>query len=136
MKTKKTGFTSIDEYIATLPEGTQKAMEEIRAAIKSAAPRAEERISYQMAAFKLDGHYIAHFAGWKKHIGMYPIPAGDAAFQKEVLPYKGDKSSLQFPLDKPMPIKLIRKMIKFRIVENKKIGKEEAKSEKKNIKKK
>jgi uncharacterized protein YdhG (YjbR/CyaY superfamily) len=136
MKPKKTGFSSIDEYIATLPEHTQKGMEEIRAAIKSVAPKAEEKISYQMAAFKLDGHYIAHFAGWKKHIGMYPIPAGDAAFQKEVLPYKGDKSALQFPLDKPMPVKLIRKMIKFRIVENRKIGKEEARSEKKNIKKK
>jgi uncharacterized protein YdhG (YjbR/CyaY superfamily) len=82
------------------------------------APKAEEKISYQMAAFKLDGHYIAHFAAWKKHIGMYPIPAGDAAFQKEILPYKGVKSSLQFPLDQPMPLKLIKKMVKFRIVEN------------------
>jgi uncharacterized protein YdhG (YjbR/CyaY superfamily) len=128
MKTKKAGFTSIDEYIATLPEGTQKQMEEIRAAISSVAPKAEEKISYQMAAFKLDGHYIAHFAAWKKHIGMYPIPAGDAAFQKEVLPYKGDKSSLQFPLDQPMPLKLIKKMIKFRIAENKNIEKDKAKS--------
>ena len=118
MKTKKAGFTSIDEYIATFPEHTQKLMEQIRAAIKSVAPKAEERISYQMAAFKLDSHYIAHFAAWKKHIGMYPIPAGDAAFQKEILPYKGDKSSLQFPLDKPMPLKLIKKMVKFRIAEN------------------
>jgi uncharacterized protein YdhG (YjbR/CyaY superfamily) len=136
MKIKKAGFTSIDEYIVTLPEDTQKGMEAIRAAIKSVAPKAEEKISYQMAAFKLDGHYIAHFAGWKKHIGMYPIPAGDAAFQKEVLPYKGVKSSLQFPLDKPMPLKLIRKMIKFRIVENKNIGRDKAQLEKKNIRKK
>lgn len=131
MKTKKSGFTSIDEYIATLPKGTQKLMEEIRAAIKSVAPKADEKISYQMAAFKLDGHYIAHFAAWKKHIGMYPIPAGDAAFQKEVLPYKGVKSSLQFPLDQPMPLKLIKKMIKFRIVENKNMEIDRAKSSKK-----
>lgn len=134
MKTKKAGFTSIDEYIATLPEHTQKQMEEIRAAIRSVTPKAEEKISYQMAAFKLNGHYIAHFAGWKKHIGMYPIPAGDAAFQREVLPYKGDKSSLQFPLDKPMPLKLIRKMIKFRIAENGRI--DQPKPEKKSIRKK
>lgn len=130
MKPKKTGFTSIDEYIATLPEQAQKGMEEIRTAIKSVAPKAEEKISYQMAAFKLEGHYIAHFAGWKKHIGMYPIPAGDAAFQKEILPYKGDKSSLQFPLDKPMPLKLIKKMIKFRIAENLKNENEKAKKKK------
>lgn len=134
MKTKKTGFTSIDEYIATLPVPTQKLMEQIRAAIRSVAPKAEEKINYQMAAFKLNGHYIAHFAAWKKHIGMYPIPAGDAAFQKEVLPYKGVKSSLQFPLDKPMPLKLIRKMVKFKIAENK--TDDLAKSEKKNIKNK
>src|SRR5689334_4641041 len=118
MKTKKPNFTTIDEYIATLPDHTQTLMEQIRAAIRSVAPKAEEKISYQMAAFKLDGHYIAHFAAWKKHIGMYPIPAGDAAFQKEILPYKGVKSSLQFPLDKPMPLKLIKKMIRFRIAEN------------------
>ncbi len=130
MKTKKAGFTSIDEYIGTLPEHTQKLMEEIRAAIKSVAPKAEEKISYQMAAFKLDGHYIAHFAAWKKHIGMYPIPAGDAGFQKEILPYKGDKSSLQFPLDKPMPLKLIKKMIKFRIAENLKNEQEKSKKKK------
>jgi uncharacterized protein YdhG (YjbR/CyaY superfamily) len=129
MKTKKAGFTSIDEYIATLPIPTQKLMQQIRTAIRSVAPKAEEKINYQMAAFKLDGHYIAHFAAWKKHIGMYPIPAGDAAFQKEILPYKGVKSSLQFPLDKPMPLKLIKKMVKFRIVEN--LEKDQAKLRKK-----
>jgi uncharacterized protein YdhG (YjbR/CyaY superfamily) len=129
MKTEKSGFTSIDEYIATLPDHTQKLMEQIRAAIRSVAPEAEEKINYEMAAFKLDGHYIAHFAAWKKHIGMYPIPAGDAAFQKEILPYKGVKSSLQFPLDKPLPLKLIKKMVKFRIVEN--MEKEQRKSAKK-----
>ena len=133
MKTKKPGFTTIDEYIATLPDHTQTLMEQIRAAIRSVAPKAEEKISYQMAAFKLDGHYIAHFAAWKKHIGMYPIPAGDVAFQKEILPYKGDKSSLQFPLDKPMPLKLIKKMVKFRIAENlaNDLVNEQAKSKKK-----
>lgn len=118
MRSKKAGFNSIDEYIETFPREIQKLLKEIRKTIKTVAPKSEETISYQMPAFKLDGQYIAHFAAWKKHIGMYPIPAGDKAFQKEILPYKGDKSSLQFPLDKPLPLKLIGKMVKFRIAEN------------------
>jgi uncharacterized protein YdhG (YjbR/CyaY superfamily) len=118
MKTKKTGFTSVDDYISTLPKDTQKIMQEIRKTIKTVAPKAEETISYQMPAFKLDGQYIAHYAAWKKHIGMYPVPAGDEAFRKEIAPYLGAKSSLQFPLDKPLPLQLIRKMVKFRIAEN------------------
>ena len=118
MKSKKSGFNSIDEYMGTFPKEIQKMLKEIRKTIKAVAPKAEETISYQMPAFKLDGQYIAHFAAWKKHIGMYPIPAGDKAFQKEITPYKGDKSSLQFPLDKPLPLKLISRVVKFRIAEN------------------
>jgi uncharacterized protein YdhG (YjbR/CyaY superfamily) len=118
MKAKKSGFTSVDQYISTLPKDAQKRMQEIRKTIKAVVPKAEEGISYQMAAFKVNGDYFAHFAAWKKHIGMYPIPAGDAAFRKEIIPYMGAKSSLQFPLDKPLPLQLIRKMVKFRIAEN------------------
>jgi uncharacterized protein YdhG (YjbR/CyaY superfamily) len=118
MKAKKSGFTSVDQYISTLPKDTQKMMQEIRKTIKAVVPKAEEGISYQMAAFKVNGDYFAHFAAWKKHIGMYPIPAGDAAFRKQIIPYMGAKSSLQFPLDKPLPLQLIRKMVKFRIAEN------------------
>src|SRR5688572_25605171 len=117
MKTKKAGFRSMDEYISTFPNDVQKKLEELRATIKVVAPRAEETMSYQMAAFKLDGRYITHFAAWKKHIGIYPIPAGDAAFQKEIIPYKGAKTSLNFSLDKPLPLKLISKIVKFRIAE-------------------
>jgi uncharacterized protein YdhG (YjbR/CyaY superfamily) len=117
MKSKKAGFGSMDDYISTFPNDVQKKLEELRATIKAVAPRAQETISYQMAAFMLDGRYIAHFAAWKKHIGMYPIPAGDAAFQKEVTLYKGAKSSLNFPLDKPLPLELISKIVKFRIAE-------------------
>ena len=111
-------FTSINEYISTLPENAQKAMGEIIAAIKDVVPDAEEHISYNMPAFKVNGEYFVHFSAWKNHIGMYPIPAGNEAFQKQVEPYRSAKSSLNFPLDKPMPIKLIEKVIKFRIVEN------------------
>jgi uncharacterized protein YdhG (YjbR/CyaY superfamily) len=129
MITKKPAFTSVDQYISTLPKNTQKRMQEIRKTIKAIVPKAEEAISYQMAAFKVNGEYFAHFAAWKKHIGMYPIPAGDAAFRKEIVPYMSAKSSLQFPLDKPLPLKLICKVVKFRIAEN--LERSEAKPKKK-----
>ena len=111
-------FTSIDEYISTFPEDAQQALEEIRAAIKAAVPTAEEYISYNMPAFKVNGEYFVHFSAWKNHIGMYPIPEGNEAFQKESLKYKSAKSSLNFSLDKPMPLKFIEKVVKFRIAEN------------------
>jgi uncharacterized protein YdhG (YjbR/CyaY superfamily) len=122
-------FTSINEYISTLPENAQKAMEEIIAAIKTLAPDAEGHISYNMPAFKTNGDFFIHFSAWKNHIGMYPIPAGNEAFQKSVLKYKGAKSSMNFPLDEPMPLKLIAKVIKFRIAEN--LERSKAKSAKK-----
>jgi len=114
----KKGFTSIDEYIAACPEKTHECLREIRAAIKDTVPNAEEHISYNMPAFKVNGEYFIHFSAWKNHIGMYPIPAGNEAFQKQIEPYRSAKSSLNFPLDQPMPIKLIGKVIKFRIAEN------------------
>jgi uncharacterized protein YdhG (YjbR/CyaY superfamily) len=111
-------FTSINEYISTLPENAQKAMEEIIVTIKTMVPNAEERISYNMPAFRVNGEYFIHFSAWKNHIGMYPIPAGNEAFQKQIEPYRSAKSSLNFPLDKPMPLKLIGKVVKFRVAEN------------------
>ena len=111
-------FTSINEYVSSFPENAQKAMSEIIATIKAKVPNAEGHISYNMPAFKVNGEYFIHFSAWKNHIGMYPIPAGDEAFQKEVESYRSAKSSLNFPLDKPMPVKLIEKVIKFRIAEN------------------
>ena len=118
MTSMKTGFHSIDEYIEGFPEETQKALKEICAAVKALVPDAEEYISYKMPAFKVNGEYFIHFSAWKNHIGMYPIPAGNESFQKQIEPYRSAKSSLNFPLDKPMPIKLIEKFIKFRIAEN------------------
>jgi uncharacterized protein YdhG (YjbR/CyaY superfamily) len=123
----KTGFNSIDEYIDGFPEETQKALREICAAVKALVPDAEEYISYKMPAFKVNGEYFIHFSAWKNHIGMYPIPAGNEAFQKQIEPYRSAKSSLNFPLDKPMPIKLIQKVIKFRIAENLKDAKVKSK---------
>ena len=123
MTSMKTGFHSIDEYIEGFPEETQKALREVWATVKALVPVAEEYISYKMPAFKVNGEYFIHFSAWKKHIGMYPIPAGNEAFQKQIEPFRSAKSSLNFPLDKPMPIKLIEKFIKFRIEENLKAAK-------------
>jgi uncharacterized protein YdhG (YjbR/CyaY superfamily) len=128
MESKKAGFTSIDEYIATFPEETQKKLQEIRATIKTTAPDAEEKISYQMPTFFLKGNLV-HFAAFKKHIGFYPAPTGVEKFKKELSVYAGAKGSVQFPLDKPMPHNLISKIVKFRVKEN--LAKAAAKGKKK-----
>ena len=117
MENKKTGFDSIDEYIATFPAEIQKILEEIRATIKAAAPEAEEKISYQMPTFTLKGNLV-HFAAFKKHISFYPVPTGIEKFKKELSVYQGSKGSVQFPLDQPIPYNLIGKIVKFRVKEN------------------
>ena len=117
MDSKKSGINSIDEYIATFPKEIQKILEELRTTIKAAAPDAEEKISYQMPTFFLNGNLV-HFAAFKKHIGFYPTPSGIETFQKELSVYEGAKGSVQFPLDKPMPLKLIIRIVKFRVAEN------------------
>ena len=118
MDNNKSGFNSIDEYIATFPQDIQKILQEIRAVVKAAAPEAEEKISYQMPTFTLNGNLV-HFAAFKNHIGFYPTPSGTQAFQKELSVYKGAKGSVQFPIDEPMPLKLISRIVKFRVAENK-----------------
>ena len=117
MDSKKSEFNSIDEYIATFPKDIQKILQELRATIKAAAPDAEEKISYQMPTFFLNGNLV-HFAAFKKHIGFYPTPSGIEAFQKELSVYDGAKGSVQFPIDEPMPLKLISRIVKFRVAEN------------------
>jgi len=117
MESKKSGFTSIDEYIGTFPEDVQKMLEEVRATIKAAAPEAEEKISYQMPTFFLKGNLI-HFAAFKNHIGLYPTPSGTEAFKRELSIYQGAKGSVRLPIDKPLPLKLISRIVKFRVVEN------------------
>src|ERR1044072_2410192 len=103
MITPPTQFESIDRYIATFPEEVQKVLQKIRQTIQQAAPEATEAFSYQMPTFKLKGKNLVHFAGWKKHIGFYPVPTAVAAFHKELAPYKQAKGSVQFPLDQPIP---------------------------------
>ena len=110
-------YTTIDEYIQTVPAAMQSILEEIRQLIHAAVPTAVEAISYQMPAFKLNGKVLVYFAAWKHHLGFYATPAGNEAFQNELSPYKGAKGSVQFPLDKPIPYDLIRKIVLFRAEE-------------------
>jgi uncharacterized protein YdhG (YjbR/CyaY superfamily) len=117
MEGKKGGFVTIDEYIATFPEEVQKILEVLRETIRAAAPDAEEKISYQMPTFTLKGNLV-HFAAWKKHIGFYPTPSGTEAFSKELSIYEGAKGTVKFPIDKPLPLDLIRQMVQFRVAEN------------------
>lgn len=121
MDNKKTGFTSTDEYIATFPKETQKILQEVRAAIKVAAPEAVEKISYQMPTFYLKGNLV-HFAAWKNHIGFYPTPSGTKEFERELSAYESAKGSVRFPIDQPMPLKLIARIVKFRVAENLKMA--------------
>ncbi len=117
MESKKAGFASIDEYVATFPKEIQKILEELRATIKAAAPDAEEKISYQMPTFFLKGNLV-HFAAFKNHIGLYPTPSGTQAFKRELSGYQAAKGSIRFPIDQPLPLELIRKIVKFRVAEN------------------
>lgn len=108
---------NIDEYIAAFPAEIQHLLEKIRMIIRKAAPAAEEKISYAIPTFFLNGNLV-HFAGYKNHIGFYPGAAGIAAFKKEIAAYKWAKGSVQFPTDKPLPSKLITSIVKFRVRQN------------------
>ena len=116
----KTNFQSIDEYIAACPPESQAYLKQIRKLIHTLVPDAKERISYQIAAFERNGKNLIHFAGWKKHVSLYPVPAGSEAFERQVEPYVDGKGTLKFPLDEPLPIKLIERVIKLHLAVNKK----------------
>ena len=108
---------NIDEYIADFPDDVQKSMEKVRATIRKAAPRAEEAIKYQIPTFVLNGNLI-HFAGYKNHIGLYPGSRAIEEFEDELSGYKLSKGTVQFPLDKPMPLGLINRITKFCVQRN------------------
>jgi uncharacterized protein YdhG (YjbR/CyaY superfamily) len=118
MATSKNHFKNMDEYIETFPKDVQKILEEMRQTIKKAAPEAVEAISYQMPTFKLNGKNLVHFAAFKNHIGFYPIPSGIEAFKEELSLYKQGKGSVQFPMDKPIPYDLVKKIVDYRAKEN------------------
>lgn len=114
----KTNFQSIDAYIAACPGQSQSYVKKIRETIRTVAPKAKEKISYQIACFELNGKNLVHFAGWKGHVSMYPIPSGSTEFTKEVSKYTDGKGTIKFPLDKPLPLKLIRQVVKYRVADN------------------
>ena len=114
---KKKHFNTIDEYIATFPKQIQHILQELRRVIRESAPQAKEAISYQIPTFKLNGNLV-HFAAFKDHIGFFPTSSGVAAFRKELLEYETSTGTIRFPLDKPMPFDLIRKIVKYRVSEN------------------
>jgi uncharacterized protein YdhG (YjbR/CyaY superfamily) len=117
MKDKKNVPATIDQYIAGFPPEIQVILSELRAAVKKAAPQAVEKISYQMPAFYFNENLV-YFAAFKNHIGFFPTSSGVAAFQKELAKYATSKGTVHFPLDKPLPLDLIKRIVKFRVKEN------------------
>ena len=117
MVTPKKVFNTIDEYIAAFPENVQSILEELRQAIRESAPEAEEAISYQMPAFKLNG-ILVWFAAFKNHIGFYPKTSAIEAFKKELSGYEVSKGTIRFPLNKPVPFDLVKKIVRYRVKQN------------------
>jgi uncharacterized protein YdhG (YjbR/CyaY superfamily) len=118
MKNEKIRSGNVDNYISDFPEEIQSILEKIRTTIRKAAPGALEMISYGIPAFKFQGKTLVYFAAFKNHIGFYPTPKGIEEFEKELSVYKQGKGSVQFPIDKPMPLKLIGKIVKYRMNKN------------------
>lgn len=116
--TDKKLFMTIDDYISTFPADIQAILENVRQSIQKAAPEATETMSYGIPTFDLNGKHLVFFAGWKQHISLYPLPAGDEAFQQEIAHYKRAKGTLQFPLDKPIPYDLVEQIVTLLMKEN------------------
>ena len=112
----KTGPTTIDQYITSFPPDVQKILQEVRTRIRKAAPDAEEAMKYGIPTF-VQGQNLVHFGGFTTHLGFYPSPSGIEAFKKELSAYEGAKGSVQFPLDRPMPLGLIERIVAFRVQE-------------------
>ena len=117
MKSDASSSTTIDEYIAAFPPDVRRRLTTLRATIRKHAPQAEERMSYRIPTFYLNGNLV-HFAAFERHIGFYPTPSGIAAFQRELSRYASAKGSVQFPHDEPLPLELIAAIVKFRVAEN------------------
>jgi uncharacterized protein YdhG (YjbR/CyaY superfamily) len=118
VKTRPPTPRSIDEYIAAFPEDLQEILQKVRTTVRAAAPEAEETISYHIPTFTLKGRYLVYFAGYQKHVSVYPAPIGIAEFREELATYASGKGTVKFPLDKPIPYDLITRIVKFRVREN------------------
>ena len=117
MSMRKSQFSTVDEYIRTFPKNVQVILQSLRQTIKEVAPDAVETISYQIPTFKLNGNLV-HFAAYKNHIGFYPTSSAIYAFKGQLSQYKISKGTVQFPLEKPIPFDLVKKMVAFRVMEN------------------
>jgi uncharacterized protein YdhG (YjbR/CyaY superfamily) len=115
---EKQKISTVDEYIAGFPGNVQTLLEQVRAVIRQSAPQATECIGWGMPAYKLNGKPLVYFAGCKKHIGFYPIPSGIEAFKNELAEYgQSGKGSVRFPYNKPVPLDLIGRIVKYRMTE-------------------
>lgn len=118
MNTSDAKYDNIDHYISEFPKNIQEKLTQIRECIKELVPQATEAISYGMPTFKLNGKNLIHFAGFKNHIGLYPFPSGIQAFKDETKDYVTSTGTIQFELDKPLPMDLITRIVQFRVQEN------------------
>ncbi|HVZ97028.1 MAG TPA: DUF1801 domain-containing protein [Chitinophagaceae bacterium] len=117
MRSESVKYKTVDEYFSYQPAATQKILQQLRRAIKKAAPKAEEGISYNIPAYKLEG-MLVFFAAYKNHIGFYPTASGITSFKKELSKYKTSRGAVQFPIGEPLPLDLITRMVKARVKEN------------------
>jgi uncharacterized protein YdhG (YjbR/CyaY superfamily) len=108
-------FATIDDYIGSFPEDVQPILEKVRRTIRSAVPAPGETISYEIPTITLNGRNLVHFAAWKHHVGLYPIPQADEAFEQELAPYRTAKSTVRFPLREPIPYALIERLVAFHV---------------------
>ena len=118
MAMSRNRFKTIDEYIASFPRNVRDILEELRKVISESAPEAEETMSYGIPTFDLNGRHLVHFAAYKNHVGFYPTSSGIEAFKKELSAFKTSRGTVQFPIDKPIPFDLVKKIVKFRVKEN------------------
>lgn len=126
MKKESKVAANVDEFISTFPLETQERLQQIRQTIQKAAPKATEKISYGIPTFYQEGNLV-HFSGYKNHVGFYPGAGAIKAFEKELAEYETSKGTVQFPLDKKLPVRLITTMVKFCV----KANEEKAKAKKK-----
>jgi len=113
----RTRFNTIDEYIETFPANVQSVLKELRQTIRKAAPKAEETISYRIPTFRLNGNLV-HFGAFKNHVGFFPTSTPIRSFRKELFRYEVSKGTIRFPMNEPLPLSLISRIVKFRVKEN------------------
>ena len=119
MASSRIQFNTIDEYITSFPRNIREILQELRRIVRESAPGVEETISYGIPTFDLNGKHLVHFAAYKNHIGFYPTSSGIKAFKRELSLFKTSTGTVQFPLEKPIPFDLVKKIVEFRVNENK-----------------